>query len=125
MAEVTIDFVARNDDESQWSLVLVEQGPWSATETNDELRRIQERLYACIDAAIDGNVAETYPTSAGKSFIVRLDGYNLPDDEVRNFITKFSEGIFELPDYKNALRNSNYVKSISFEVNLSEISSDT
>jgi hypothetical protein len=125
MTEVTIDFIAKNDDESEWSLVLVEQGPWSAEETSDELRRLQDRLYGCIDAAIDGQVAEAYPASNGKSVVIRLDGYDLPDEEVQSFFAKFSESVLEIPDYKNALSNNSYVKSIAFAVNLSDLSKST
>ena len=121
MTEMTVDFIAKNDDESEWSLVLVEEGPWNTDETPDELRRLQDRLYGCIDAIIDGNVAEVYPTSIGKAFVIRLDGYNLPKEDIQSFFTMFSESVLQIPDYKDELKNNQYVTSVAFEINLSEI----
>lgn len=121
MTEMTVDFIAKNDDESEWSLVLVEEGPWSIDEAPDELRRLQDRLYGCIDAIIDGKVAEVYPASVGKAFLIRLDGYNLPKEDIQSFFTMFSENVLETPDYKDELTKNQFVTSVAFEINLSEI----
>ena len=56
----TVDFVARGETEGEWKMVLVEQGPWSGS-IEDALQRIQKRLYDCLDAALDGQLAEKYP----------------------------------------------------------------
>jgi hypothetical protein len=83
MSTVTVDFVARGADASSWHLVLVEQGPWPAADITSELRRVQERLYGCLDAALDGKVAEKFPDSTGQRITIRLDAYDLPEIEVR------------------------------------------
>lgn len=111
MSEVTIDFIARNP----WQMVLVEQGPWDDVSGN--LRRLQDRLYTCIDVAIDGKLAELYPDSIGASVIIRLDGYNLPMSESREFFEMFSSAVLELPDYKTALETSPHVSGIQFVAN--------
>ena len=50
MPEVTIDAVAR-DRNGAYIVLLVEQGPWAESELNDHLRRLQDRLFNCVDAS--------------------------------------------------------------------------
>jgi hypothetical protein len=115
----TVDFVARGATSGQWQMVLVESGPWEDLEPN--LRRIQERLYGCLDAALDGKLAERFPESLGKEVVIRLDCYNVPRDEVLAFFDRFSHGVVALADYKHALGPGKFVKRISFEVTFDSI----
>lgn len=121
MASVTVDFVARELPHGGWGMVLVEQGPWEQQQIESNLRRLQERLYNCIDAAIDGNFAELYPDSAGKPVLIRLDAYNIPEAEVREFFERFSGAVLQIPDYVTALKTSSIVPSIEFELNVERI----
>ena len=66
MAEFTVDFIAKEPDDSIWRMVLVEQGAWPTREVEHNLRRVQERLYRCIDVALDGGLWRLYPDSYGK-----------------------------------------------------------
>lgn len=111
MSEVTVDFITKNP----WQMVLVEQGPWDDVSAN--LRRLQERLYTCIDVAIDGKLAELYPESTGASVVIRLDGYNLPMPESQDFFERVSSTVLDLPDYKIALETSSHVSKIQFLAN--------
>jgi hypothetical protein len=111
---VTVDFVAFDDERDACLLVLVEQGPWTGL-IDDHLRALQDRLYGCLDAALDGNVAEQFPKSVNKKFVVRLDCYGVPRDEVDEFMSRFSAGVLDRRDYSpNA---SPWVRSFQFEVN--------
>lgn len=116
---VVVDFVAKGHHENEWRMVLVEQGPWTEP-FEDELRRVQGRLYACIDAAIDGQLAEKFPQTLRQRVIIQLDGYGLPKDEVRGFFDRFAAGISTLPDYRQALLASSYVTDIAFKLNLDD-----
>lgn len=115
-----VDFVAKGSTPDQWKMVLVEEGPWIVP-VSEQLRRVQERLYGCIDAALDGQLAEKFPESKGKQIIIQLDCYNLPQNEVTSFFDAFSKRVFSVPDYQKALKNNPYVKSISFEINFESI----
>ena len=115
-----VDFIARGDTDDEWRMVLVEEGPWLGP-VADQLHRIQERLYACIDAAIDGHLAEKFPESKGKNIVLRLDCYNLPRDEVAEFFNKFSSGVFLMRDYAKSLRESKNVRKFRFELNFDSI----
>jgi len=55
--KVTVNFVSKRPDGGH-VLNLVEEGPWDHEDIDENLRRVQERLYNCIDALADGAVAE-------------------------------------------------------------------
>lgn len=116
-----VDFVAKGETPDEWRMVLVEEGPWTGS-IDAELRRLQDRLHGAIDAALDGQLAEKFPESKGKRIIIQLDGYNLPRAEVGEFFDRFSKGVLSTPDYRQALKDSQLVKDISFQVNFETIS---
>ena len=99
-------------------MVLVEEGPWQEDEIETNLRRIQDRLYGCLDAALDGKLAELYPESAGKPILIRIDAYNVPQIELREFFDSFSGNVLRIPDYSSSLANSSVVSNISFDLNV-------
>jgi len=116
-----IDFVAKSSDPNVWRIVLVEEGPWEPNEINTELRRVQNRLYDCVDAALDGQLANKFPATNGKVIKIQLDGYNLPETEMSEFFETFSENIFQIEDYAQALEKSKFVEGIIFQLNLEKI----
>ncbi len=122
MSEQTtyIDFVAKGESPEVWKVVLVEQGPWPGS-IDDQLRRIQDRMYGCVDAALDGQLAERFPESKGKDIVIRLDCYNVPREEVEEFFYGFSNGIFAIDDYRKALAHSDFARSIDFEISFDNI----
>jgi hypothetical protein len=111
---VTIDFVAFDDEQDACLLVLVEEGPWTGP-IDGHLRALQDRLYGCLEAALDGQVAEGFPRAASKKIIVRVDCYNIPREDVDAFMERFSEGVRDMPDYSPS--SSPWVRSFEFEVN--------
>jgi len=111
-----VDFVARGDSPDEWKMVLVEEGPWAGAIEN-ELRRVQERMYGCIDAILDGKLAENFPESKGKRIVVQLDCYDVPRTNVEDFFQRFSTGILSLTDYREALEHGEFAKSVRFEIN--------
>jgi len=120
VGNVTVDFVTQLP-QGGWGIVLVEQGPWPHEQVESNLRRVQERLYNCIDAALDGKLAEQFPDSKGEAMVIRLDAYNLPEQELREFFTLFAESVPRLPDYAKALASNHFVSRISFELSLSRV----
>lgn len=116
MRDFVVDFIAKGQADNEWLMVLVETGPWHSCDTR--LRVIQDRMYNCIDAAIDGQLAQQFPQTAGKTIIIQLDCYDAPEAELRDFFERFSQGIVELDDYKRALNQSPYVGELGFKLNL-------
>lgn len=111
----TVDFVAKDATSNEWKMVLVENGPWVGS-TDAHLQALQGRLYDCIDAALDGQLAEKFPESKGKRLVVQVDCYNIPRDAVEPFFDEFSTGVFTAGGYKDATRNNPYVSSIGFVI---------
>lgn len=115
-----VDFVAKGRAPNEWKMVLVEEGPWSGS-IEDQLRRIQERMYGCIDAALDGQLAGNFPESKGKRVVIQLDCYNVPKAEVEDFFHSFSAGALVQADYRRALEQNEFVQDIGFEINFDNI----
>lgn len=119
MGEVTIDFVARDQPHGGWALVLVEEGPWPKREIPSHLLRVQDRLYGCLDAAVDGLVARQFPASVGHPLLIRLDAYDVPRAELTEFFERFSSAVPLLPDYGEAIRQCTHYPGIAFELAIS------
>lgn len=111
MKNFTIDFVAKGGSPEEWQLVLVEEGDWSFVDRR--LHQLQDRLYDCIDAVLDGQLAEKYPDSMVKNVIIQVEFFDAPEDKVSPFIERFAEDIFSVGDYAEALRGCRFAKSIS------------
>ena len=111
-----VDFVAKGESLGEWRMVLVEEGPWAGS-ADEQLRRIQGRLYGCIDAALDGQLGENFPESRGSHVVVQLDCYNVPQAAIQSFFEEFSSNVFLQEDYKAALQRCEFVRSMGFEVN--------
>ena len=121
MASVTIDFVARELPHGGWGMIIVEEGPWEQQQIESNLRRLQERMYSCIDAALNGDFAAAFPGSVGKPVLIQLDAYNVPELELRSFFKRFASAVLQTPDYATALRASNVVPNIEFALNVERI----
>ena len=114
---VTVDFVAKGTGDENWILILIEEGPWGkSAEILNNLTRLQERLYGCLDVVIEGKLAEKFPESVGADIIIQVDAYNLPKKEVQEFFDRFAEGVANLPEYKEALEGGQFVCSVSFNL---------
>jgi hypothetical protein len=116
--QVTVDFVARDQPHGGWALILVEQGPWDTAAISDQLRRVQDRLYGCLEAALDGSVVARFPECCGKPLVIRLDAFEIPEPELRDFFQTFISEVPKLSDYAEMLRSQRFFPSVSFELNI-------
>jgi len=114
---LTIDLITERPADGAFVLILIEEGPWDPDQIESHLQRIQDRLYDCIDAAIDGHLAAKYPKSTGKPVIIRLDCYDTPDETIANFMRRFAESISGSHDVQRDLAVGRFVKSLSVEHN--------
>ena len=97
-------------------MVLVEQGPWAAEDVEANLRRVQDRLYDCVEIACDGHLARRFPESVGNPAVVRLDCYETPDEAVRSLLHRFETHVRESDGWREALTAAP-VASLAFEYN--------
>ena len=121
MSTLAVNLVTRGGPGGPWRMVLVEEGPWSASEQESRLRGLQDRLYDSVDAAIEGVLAQHYPDSRGQSVVIRVDGYNLPEEAVRSLFERFAAAMQALPEYVAAIAASEAVKEIGLELNLERL----
>lgn len=110
-----VEFVVQGPAPDEWRMVLVEQGPW-APPLDGHLSRLQDRMYGCVEAALDGQLAERFPQSHAQHVVIQIDCYDLPRREVEEFFDRFSQGVFKYPDYRDALVASPFVKTLRFEI---------
>lgn len=110
-----VDFVVKGDSPDVMKMVLVEEGDWS--DIDARLRLLQQRMYGCIDAAIDGQLADQFPETKGKKIVVSIDFYDVPHAEAYEFFERFSNNVFLIPSYGDGLKQSRFVEEIVFEAN--------
>lgn len=110
-----VDFVVKGDSPDVMKMVLVEEGDWS--DIDARLRLLQQRMYECIDAAIDGQLTDQFPETKGKKIVISIDFYDAPHKEASEFFERFSKNVFLIPSYEDALKQSEFVKDIAFEAN--------
>ena len=118
MGKVTIDFVGRDQPHGGWALIFVEQGPWPEDQVIAKLRDLQDRLYTCIDAVLDGDVSSKFPASKGMPLLIRVDAYDISTTALPEFFARFSAGAFASPDYAAALKEQQFYPSINFQLQL-------
>src|SRR5262245_65995942 len=110
---LTIDLVTERPSDGAFILVLVEEGPWGPDEAEGQLGRIQDRLYDCVDTAVDGHLAAKYPDSRGKPVVIRVDYHDTPDQPLRDFIERFAEHIVKSEEVQRDLASQGFVQSLS------------
>lgn len=119
--KVVVDFVARGSNEFEWLVVLVEQVDSPVNDISSFLSRLQGRLYDCLDAILDGSLADKFPETLKNKIIIRVDCYNVPENDVFEFFNAFSSGVLKTPDYSSALEDNDFVSDISFQINFDKV----
>jgi hypothetical protein len=118
MGEVTIDFVARDQPHGGWALIFVEQGPWPEEQIHLKLRDLQERLYTCLDAILDGDVTTKFPESRGLPLMIQVDAYDISNAALPEFFERFSTSALSAPDYASAMAEQRFYPRIEFKLEL-------
>jgi Family of unknown function (DUF6572) len=85
-----IDLVTEEPD-GEWALIVVEEGDWTGSQ--DQLKRLQEKLNNYLKFALDGEMARLHPESKGKKVRIQLDLYSPPDPKTMRFIKRLEEAI--------------------------------
>jgi hypothetical protein len=106
-----VDFIAKGKSTNEWKMVLVEEGDWRNVDSR--LHQLQDRLYNCIDAVLDGQLAEKFPESDAKDIIIQVELFDAPEDDVAPFIERFSKGVFSVAGYAEALKACRFANTIS------------
>ena len=97
-------------------MCLVEEGPWEPDDIESQLRRLQERLYGCVDVAVDGHLAKLYPDSKGKRVIIRLDCYDTPEKSVKEFFERFADLVREWDEVQRDIKQLGFIDSLELSI---------
>jgi hypothetical protein len=114
-----VDFVVKKSP-AHWKMVLVEEGPWPGLVVY-QLRRLQSRMDECLDAILDGKLAEQFPESKGAHISVELECFNVPRAEVESFVDRFAAQVPLLDDYQKAMQDSPYASGVSFKAHFKSV----
>jgi hypothetical protein len=112
--ETTLDLVTYDPKSDEFVLYLVEDGPWPSSdpEWRECLKRIQERIFDAVNAAVDGGVAKKFPDSKGKPVRVQLDAPHGTPARVEEMIAAVRRFLADDEEYRKAIAESPYVKAV-------------
>ena len=79
-----IDVVAHDATTDEVALVMHEARAWDGSD--ERLFQLQEKINAYLSFALDGEMAEAYPTLMGKAIRLQLECVSAPDVRTLEFI---------------------------------------
>jgi hypothetical protein len=86
-----IDVVAHDANSDEVALIMQESRPWDGSD--GRLFQLQEKINAYLAFALDGEMAESYPSLVGKAVRLQLDCATGPDHRTQQFIEVVREQI--------------------------------
>ncbi|MSR46096.1 MAG: hypothetical protein EXS13_03370 [Planctomycetes bacterium] len=113
MGHVTIDLVTTSRDGSV-NLILVEQGPWQEAYFLEHLRRVQNRIYDVVDAALDGLLTNQFPQIHGNNVSIRVDFYETPQQQSEQLVETIAQHVAADVKVAEAIRTKGHVSRITF-----------
>lgn len=115
MAKVTVDFVAQQNSDNVWEVVLVEEGPW--LDKTAAMTRLQAKVFDVVDAVLDGQLAERYPESCGCSVVIVVDCYDLDFDAAFKLLDRIDGYVNSSPEYSVSSFGADFVRSLNVRGN--------
>jgi len=115
MGNVAIDMVTEDKANDEFVLYLVENGPWppTAEQMTKTLRRIQYRIFAAVDAVLDGSLVKKYPDAHGKKVRIQIDSPHGQPVKLRQLVDNIETYIKNnSSEYALAIEKSRYVSGI-------------
>ncbi len=112
--KLKVDLFTHDSANDEFVVYLVEDGPWPTEDSGwkDCLSKIQDRIFAAIDAVVDGHVAEKYPESLGKKIRVQIDSPSGLPPALANLVSKVREHLGKENEYHSAIEQSRFVQSL-------------
>ncbi|MCX6978912.1 MAG: hypothetical protein NTX04_13495 [Verrucomicrobia bacterium] len=86
-----IDIVAHDTPTNSVALIMLESRPWDGSELR--LFQLQEKLNAYLAFALDGEMAEAYPSLIGLPLRLQLDCVTPPDSMTVSFLSQVRDQI--------------------------------
>jgi hypothetical protein len=86
-----MDLVAHDPQTDEVVLAMYEERPWSGDET--QRFELQEKLNTYLSFALDGEMAESFPTLLGKPIRIQLNTLHPPDTATFNLIDQVKKAL--------------------------------
>jgi hypothetical protein len=86
-----IDLIADDSKTGEVVLIMLEPRPWDGTE--QRLFQLQEKINAYLSFALDGEMAESYPSLTTRPLRIQVDCVTMPGDDVVDFLSVVREQI--------------------------------
>lgn len=111
---VTIDLITEDHKNGEWVLYLVEDGPWPTvdSEWRSYLMRIQQRVLAAVDIAVDGHLAAKYPDSQGCEVRIQVDSPSGSPKRLDELIEALKRFLGSDPVYSKAIEDSGNIRGL-------------
>lgn len=111
---MTVDLLTTDPLRGEAVLYLVEEAPWPEDDTGwrSRLRVLQDRLYAAIDAAVDGHLAGRFPDLRGRPVRIQVDSPSGCPAQLSAFVTRFAEALVGPGEYRDAIAKSEFVSGV-------------
>jgi hypothetical protein len=106
-----IDLVTR-PAEGGCKLILVEVGPWNDEEKQQNLQRLGQRISDCVTAALNGMVAQRYPTTMGEPITIQVDSYDTPRLDVDILVARLQNAFNASEEIQQQLRMARFTPAI-------------
>jgi hypothetical protein len=121
--QVKIDLVTKRPD-GGCTLILVEMGPWTAEQTNQNMQRLGNRIASCISAVINGYITHRYPATMGVPLTIQVDSYDTPRLEVDILLAKMQNDFDKSPEIQEELRSGRFTSAIFLRHRWSDFASE-
>lgn len=96
------------------NLTLNEEGPWEEREVASHLQNLAKRIADCVAAIINGMIAQRFPESTGRPFVIRIQSFETPKSQVDALLMKLEEDIWHNAEIQAKLGTGYYALSIAF-----------
>jgi hypothetical protein len=112
--ETTLELVTYDPRSDEFVLYVVEDGPWPSSdpEWRTCLRRIQDRIFEAVDAAVHGGLAKKFADSIGKPIRVELDSPSGTPVRVEELVAAIRRFLAEDEEYRKVIAESPYIKAL-------------
>jgi len=109
-----VELVTHDEEHQEYVVYLVEdrEPPKQNAALVSHLKRIQDRLFDCIDTVVKGQFAKQFPLSHGKRIRIQIDSPIHYSVEVADLICAVRQFIATDLTYLQAIQSSPYLESL-------------
>jgi hypothetical protein len=111
---LAVDTITFDPRSKEFVLYLIEDGPWPGDPLalDEELSRIQGRVFDAFDVVVDGGLSEKLPESRGESVRIQIDSPSGEPAELAELISRLNDFITSNSEYARAVTESQHVSAV-------------